>query len=38
MLRIRDDRYGSPLAHLNCTNAAQAYHLAVQLGGDSSFF
>ncbi|GAA3106658.1 phospholipase A2 [Streptomyces rectiviolaceus] len=38
MRRICDDKYRTPLAHLNCTNAAEAYHLAVQFGGDSSFF
>lgn len=38
MRRICDDRHRSPLPHLACVNAAEAYHGAVQLGGDSSFF
>ncbi|WP_240662655.1 phospholipase A2 [Streptomyces sp. WAC 06738] len=38
MRRICDDRDGSPLSHLTCLNAAEAYYEAVQLGGDSSFF
>ena len=38
MRRICDDRYRTPLAHLTCTNAAQAYYLAVQVGGHNSFF
>ncbi|GGS12829.1 hypothetical protein GCM10010252_60420 [Streptomyces aureoverticillatus] len=38
MRRVCDDRYRTPLAHLNCTNAAEAYYLAVRFGGDSSYF
>ncbi|GAA4894196.1 phospholipase A2 [Streptomyces coeruleoprunus] len=38
MRRICDDTYRFPVAHLNCVNAAEMYHTAVQFGGDSSFF
>jgi hypothetical protein len=38
MRRICDDRHSSPLPHVACVNAAEAYYGAVQLGGDSAFF
>ncbi|ORT57032.1 phospholipase A2 [Streptomyces sp. CB03238] len=38
MERVCQDTSVTPLAHINCMNAAQAYHLAVSFGGDPAFF
>ncbi|GAA2497804.1 phospholipase A2 [Streptomyces gobitricini] len=38
MERVCQDTYATYLAHLNCVNAAQAYHVAVSFGGDRAFF
>ncbi|MER7112563.1 phospholipase A2 [Streptomyces sp. NPDC000229] len=38
MERVCQDTYVTPLAHMNCVNAAQAYHVAVSFGGDPAFF
>ncbi|MEU0662622.1 phospholipase A2 [Streptomyces lavendulocolor] len=38
MERVCQDTYVTPLAGLNCMNAARAYHVAVSLGGDGAFF
>ncbi|MEV3987382.1 phospholipase A2 [Streptomyces sp. NPDC049837] len=38
MERVCQDTYLTPLRHLNCVNAAQAYYLAVSVGGDQAFF
>ncbi|MGA5407541.1 phospholipase A2 [Streptomyces lavendulocolor] len=38
MERVCQDTYATPLAGLNCMNAARAYHVAVSLGGDGAFF
>ncbi|MFC8920790.1 phospholipase A2 [Streptomyces sp. NPDC057116] len=38
MERVCQDTYLTPLRHLNCVNAAQAYYLAVSVGGDRAFF
>lgn len=38
MERVCQDVYVTPLPHLNCVNAAQAYYVAVSVGGDRAFF
>lgn len=38
MERVCQDTYFTPLAHINCVNAAKAYHLAVGFAGDPAFF
>ncbi|MBO8196651.1 hypothetical protein ITI46_34230 [Streptomyces oryzae] len=38
MRRICEDTYKAPLRLTNCRNAAQAYYLGVQIGGDRAFF